>query len=373
MAKSDPNLRKQERYIAAYRFDEAVRSETGSRLIGVDEAGRGPLAGPVVAAAVILPEGWADAPFYDSKQLSARARESAYDLIVAGATAYGIGVVDPNFIDQYNILQATYEAMRQAVAQVSPQPQDLLLVDGTSIPGLMTPQRRMIRGDSISQVIAAASILAKVHRDRLMTQLAKQFPEFGFERHMGYGTPAHLNALSAHGPCAIHRLTFAPVRDRVGHVAADARAEREDNWGVSSTKACATSRHPRDPRQEVGLDAERWVVERLVKAGWRLREQRFRVVIGEVDAIFEDGDVLVFLEVRARTRLAEIGQMSADDALLLAAESVDARKRDRLGRLAGWYVAKHGLWQRDVRFDVVAVAWAEDEALRQMEHYRAAF
>jgi len=371
VAKGGANLRRQEQYLAVYRFDVAVRSETGSRLIGVDEAGRGPLAGPVVAAAVILPEGWSDAPLYDSKQLSARARESAYDLIVANAIAYGLGVVDPDFIDKYNILQATYEAMRRAVDQVSPQAHDLLLVDGTSIPGLLTPQRRLIRGDSLSQVIAAASILAKVHRDRLMTQLAEQFPEFGFERHMGYGTPAHLDALSAYGPCAIHRLTFAPVRDRIGRGPADAHAEGEDIEGVVTLPSHLVT--PCDHRQAVGLDAERWVVERLVQSGWHLREQRFRVVIGEVDAIFEDGDILVFLEVRARTRSSGGGQKSADGALLLAAESVDARKRDRLGRLAGWYVAKHGLWQREVRFDVVAVAWDDDEELRQMEHYRAAF
>ncbi|MCY0875331.1 MAG: ribonuclease HII [Firmicutes bacterium] len=344
------------RYRAAFEFDQAVREESRKTIGGVDEAGRGPLAGPVVAAAVVLPNDLRDAQYYDSKQLGSRAREAAYDSICENAIAYGVGIVDPLYIDRYNILQATYEAMRQAISGLEVSP-EMFLVDGAVIPSLSVQQRKVIKGDALSQSIAAASILAKVTRDRLMVQAAELFPEYGFERHMGYGTPEHLAALQVHGPCALHRFSFAPVR-AVG------------NRPQMSTLP--------DPRQRLGFDAEQWVVSYLVQRGWVLRERRFRVAQGEIDAIMEDGDTLVFLEVRARSAHAQAaGDRSSEtavDALLVAAESVDGRKRARLRKLAEIYLKREHI-QQDVavRFDVVAVAWDRQGQMPLMEHYRAAF
>lgn len=345
------------RYLAAFAFDEAVRQESGKTIGGIDEAGRGPLAGPVVAAAVVLPANLRAAQYYDSKQLSARARELAFASIQESALSYGIGVIDPTYIDQYNILQATYEAMRQAIAQLTVLP-ELFLVDGTVVPSVSVPQRRLIKGDALSQSVGAASIVAKVTRDRLMLQAAQRYPEYGFERHMGYGTSEHLKALHSYGPCSIHRLSFAPVR---------AVQEAQTPSQTFAVEA--------DVRQSLGFAAEEWVVAQLQRRGWRLRERRYRVVQGEVDAVMEDGDTLVFVEVRARTaRSHSSGNAGTGSTLLTAAESVDVQKREKLRRLAAIYVQRERLHEGvPVRFDVVAVAWARDGDSPTMEHYEAAF
>ena len=178
-----------------------------SLICGIDEAGRGPLAGPVVAAAVILPKDCQILYLNDSKKLSEKKRELLYYEITAKAASYGIGMADPGRIDEINILQATYEAMRQAVEKLGVMP-DILLNDAVTIPGLEIRQIPIVKGDAKSVSIAAASILAKVTRDRLMAQYDKLYPAYGFERHKGYGTSAHIEALRHHGPCPIHRKTF---------------------------------------------------------------------------------------------------------------------------------------------------------------------
>lgn len=174
---------------------------------GIDEAGRGPLAGPVVAGAVILPRDSKILWLNDSKQLSAKKREDLYDVIMEEAVAVGVGYASPARIDEINILQATYEAMRQAVSQLSVRPQ-ILLNDAVTIPGIELPQVPIIKGDAKSVSIAAASIIAKVTRDRLMIEYDKMMPEYGFAAHKGYGAQAHIAALKQYGPSPIHRATF---------------------------------------------------------------------------------------------------------------------------------------------------------------------
>lgn len=174
---------------------------------GVDEAGRGPLAGPVAAGAVILPKNCEILYLNDSKQLSAKKREELYDEIVHKALAWGVGMVSPQRIDEINILQATYEAMREAINNLAIKP-DIMLNDAVIIPDMPIKQVPIIKGDAKSITIAAASILAKVTRDRLMIEYDNQFPGYGFGVHKGYGTKVHIEALKRLGPSEIHRKTF---------------------------------------------------------------------------------------------------------------------------------------------------------------------
>ncbi|MGD8573453.1 MAG: ribonuclease HII [Gammaproteobacteria bacterium] len=178
---------------------------------GVDEVGRGPLAGPVVAAAVVLDPDRPVDGLRDSKALSAAQRERLAAEITGSALAWAIGVAEPEEIDRVNILQATMAAMRRAVAALVRSP-ELALVDGNRAPGLPCPTRTVVGGDRLVPVISAASIVAKVHRDRLMVTLDEAYPAYGFARHKGYGTARHLVALERHGPCPAHRRSFAPVR-----------------------------------------------------------------------------------------------------------------------------------------------------------------
>lgn len=176
-------------------------------LCGIDEVGRGPLAGPVVACAVILPPDHKLLYLNDSKKLTAKKREELYEVIKKEAVSLGIGMASPARIDEINILQATYEAMRQAVGKLSVQPQ-LLLNDAVTIPRIEIPQIPIIKGDAKSASIAAASIVAKVTRDRLMEEYDKTMPEYGFASNKGYGSQAHIEALKKFGPSPIHRKSF---------------------------------------------------------------------------------------------------------------------------------------------------------------------
>lgn len=190
-----------------------------TRIAGVDEAGRGPLAGPVVAAAVMLPTGFLRdglstdlEGLNDSKQLTARQRERYFEaLSLTPGLASGVSAVGIEVIDAINILRATHQAMAEALAQLEPGPEHVL-VDGLPVKSLPYPQTALVKGDARSYSIAAASILAKVTRDRLMLEYDRRYPEYGFARHKGYGTPQHLAALARHGPCPIHRRSFTPTR-----------------------------------------------------------------------------------------------------------------------------------------------------------------
>ena len=201
-----------------FQYERGQYAAGITRLAGVDEAGRGPLAGPVVAAAAVLPRQWEvdGLPngllrLNDSKQLTQKIREQLFEAIRAEpGIHFGVGIIHAEEIDRINILQATYRAMNAALAQLAPAAEHAL-VDGRPVPTLAVPQTAIVKGDAKSFSIAAASILAKVTRDRLMVQYGKEWPEYGFAAHKGYGTAAHLAALTEHGPCPIHRRSYAPV------------------------------------------------------------------------------------------------------------------------------------------------------------------
>lgn len=177
---------------------------------GLDEAGRGPLAGPVVAAAVVLGPGTKIAGVDDSKRLTPEERESLYSVIRARAVAVGVGMVDAETIDRVNILQATRRAMGLALGSLGLEP-ELVLTDFVALDGLRCPQRNLVNGDQRSATVAAASIIAKVTRDRMMAEADREYPQYGFGRHKGYATLEHLAALIMHGPCPLHRRTFNGV------------------------------------------------------------------------------------------------------------------------------------------------------------------
>ena len=200
-----------EHFIEMQYYERLAYKEGASFIAGVDEVGRGPLAGPVVAAAVILPKNIEDLGFDDSKKLSASKREEIYRMIQEKAIAIGIGIVDVDIIDQVNIYQASRLAMQQAVSELKIQP-DYLLIDAMKI-DVNTPQIGIIKGDAKSISIAAASIVAKQVRDQMMQEFDELYPGYDFSNNAGYGTPKHLEGLKSKGICPIHRKTFAPIKD----------------------------------------------------------------------------------------------------------------------------------------------------------------
>jgi len=192
-------------------FENAKISQGYSLIAGIDEAGRGPLAGPVSAGAVILPKGFAHTWLNDSKRLSEKRREVLYsELTERDDVIWALSFADAEEIESINILRATHAAMARAAEALSSRP-DFCLIDGLPVPSFPILSEGIVKGDSKSLSIAAASIIAKVSRDRLMLEYAEKYPEYGFERHKGYGTKLHMEALRKYGPCPIHRKTFAPV------------------------------------------------------------------------------------------------------------------------------------------------------------------
>jgi ribonuclease HII len=192
-------------------FESALHARGLFRIAGVDEAGRGPLAGPVAAAAVILPQGFSHTWLDDSKKLSAARREGLFEELTGNPDiAWSVATADCAEIDRLNILRATHLAMRRAVEGLSPPP-DHCLIDGLPVRDFPLPHDAIVKGDGLSLSIAAASIIAKVTRDRLMREIDREFPQFGFAKHQGYGTKEHLEALRIHGPCRHHRRSFQPV------------------------------------------------------------------------------------------------------------------------------------------------------------------
>ena len=188
-------------------YENEARNNGYHVVCGVDEAGRGPLAGPVFAAAVILPQNLMIDGLNDSKKLSEKKREILYDKIKHLALTYAVAFATEHEIDEINILNATFLAMKRAVAKLNLKP-DIVLVDGNKSPELEISTQTIVKGDSLSASIAAASILAKVERDRLMKNLSKKYPEYNFEKHKGYGTKMHIDLIKKYGPCEIHRKSF---------------------------------------------------------------------------------------------------------------------------------------------------------------------
>jgi len=205
--------------IDRFVFERELLRQGVTLLAGVDEAGRGPLAGPVVAAAAMLPANWLESGLpsalkglNDSKQLTPRQRERFFDALNScGEVTFAVARMEADQVDEFNILQATHRAMNEALAALAPSPQHAL-VDGTRVKTLRLPQTPIVKGDALSYSIAAASVLAKVTRDRLMEEYHERWPAYGFAEHKGYGTPQHLAALAEHGPCPIHRRSFAPLK-----------------------------------------------------------------------------------------------------------------------------------------------------------------
>lgn len=188
-------------------YEEDLSSKGFKMIAGVDEAGRGPLAGPVVAASVILPSGIRLNGLNDSKKLTPAVRDRLYEEIMEKAVSFSVGTVSEKDIDILNIYQASLKAMRKAITRMDPAP-DFILVDAVQIPGVTIPQMPLVRGDGLSASIAAASVLAKVTRDRLMDKYDREYPQYGFAKHKGYGTREHMEAICKYGPCPIHRSSF---------------------------------------------------------------------------------------------------------------------------------------------------------------------
>lgn len=208
---TERELKDRERVAALYEYERQAANEGFELVAGVDEAGRGPLAGPVAVAAVILPKEIYLPYLNDSKKLSEKRREILYDIIKEKAIAYGVVFVDRETIDRENIYQATQNGMYDAILKLNPKPEKVL-IDAMPLEKLPIPHLSIVKGDAKSASIAAASVLAKVTRDRFMKEMDEVYPEYGFKNHKGYGTKAHIEAIKKYGPCPLHRKTFEPVK-----------------------------------------------------------------------------------------------------------------------------------------------------------------
>lgn len=308
--------------------ERAAQKRGFSVIAGIDEAGRGPLAGPVVAACVVLPFGAAIPLVRDSKTLNPQQRDKAYVSIQEVAIAIGLGVADVEAVDRLNILRASHQAMRDAVSAIGVVPH-VALIDGLPVQPFPIPQIAVVGGDGKSASIAAASIIAKVTRDRMMAELHCQYPLYGFGSHKGYSTPEHLAALREHGPCAIHRRSFAPVE-----LALCQPSLPLDNMA----------------RKAAGLDGETVACAHLGRLGWTVLKTRYHCRGGEIDIIAQTNDVLAFVEVKAR-RGGGFGR---------PAEAVDLRKRRRILEAATQYLAEEQLSDCACRFDVMEVIFSRD-------------
>ena len=297
--------------------------EAGYDLIaGIDEVGRGPLAGPVVAAAVILPKECKIEGVNDSKKLSAKKREELYDIILEKAVSYGIGVVSNERIDEINILQATYEAMREALSQLKPKA-DYILADAVTIPMVSTPQRGIVKGDAKSMSIGAASIVAKVYRDRMMEAYEEIYPGYGFASNKGYGAAEHIEGIKKQGITPIHRKTF--VKNFLP----------QDG----------------DTTTDKGHRGEALAAKQMEKMGYEILERNFHALKGEIDIIAKKENVIVFTEVKYRKN-EEMGT---------PAEAVNHWKQQHIIRAAKAYIAQKCLMEMgyDFRFDVAEVLTSE--------------
>ncbi len=310
------------------RLEEILLYERGlwsagyDLVAGIDEVGRGPLAGPVVAAAVILPKECKIEGVNDSKKLSAKKREELYDVILEKAVSYGIGVVSNERIDEINILQATYEAMREALSQLKPRA-EYILADAVTIPMVSTPQKGIIGGDGKSMSIGAASIVAKVYRDRLMDAYDAAYPGYGFASNKGYGAAEHIAGIKKQGITPIHRKTFLKsLLPQQGDTAVDK-----------------------------GQRGEALAAKQMERMGYEILERNFHALKAEIDIIAKKENMIVFTEVKYRQN-EEMGT---------PAEAVDYRKQQNILRAAKVYIAQNCLMEQgyDFRFDVAEVLNSE--------------
>lgn len=305
--------KEQERLEMMLQYERECYEQGYDFIAGVDEVGRGPLAGPVVAATVILPKNCKIEGVDDSKKLSAKKRESLYDEILEKAVSYGIGVVSWERIDEINILQATYEAMREAIAQLNPVPR-FILADAVKIPQISIPQKGIIKGDAKSLSIGAASIVAKVYRDKLMETYDELYPAYGFASNKGYGSAEHIAGIQVHGICPIHRKSF--LKNFI---------TPEDN-------------------QTKGALGEELAVKQMMRMGYEIIDRNYRSHGGEIDIIAKKDTYIIFTEVKYRA-----GRKKGEPC-----EAVDKRKQEHIIRTAQGYIAEKGL-EGDFRFDVAEV------------------
>ena len=320
--------------------EEALWAKGYQHVAGVDEVGRGPLAGPVVAAAVVLPPRNGD--FYDrvrdSKLLTSAQRERLFSEIQDHALAWATAGIGPEEIDRIGIGPATKKAMTEAVGGLSLRP-NYLLVDAIKLPTIPLPQKSIIKGHATCLSIAAASILAKVHRDRLMMEADAEHPGYGFARHKGYGTSEHLARLQELGLCPLHRRSFAPAQLLEGGPKAEER------------------------RHTLGQLGERIALRHLKELGYAIRETNFRSLWGEIDIVAQQKDCLVFVEVRCRTCSGRSGVSDFGSP----EESLTRIKGIRLQRTAETYIQTHAGLPEQWRIDLVAVEMTPAGRLRRVE------
>ncbi|HDR03937.1 MAG TPA: ribonuclease HII [Candidatus Marinimicrobia bacterium] len=312
-------------------FDRKARS-TGKWLCGVDEAGRGPIAGPVTAAAVIFEEGQENELIRDSKKMTEKQREAAYEWIIQNARAYAIQSVGVQQIKEKNILGATLQAMEQAVGQLSIQP-DLVLIDGSVAPSGILNGRAVVDGDAKSFSIAAASILAKVTRDRIMVKWDKVFPGYGWKKNRGYGTAEHLKAINNLWPTPLHRSDFAPVRDF--------------QYPASPTK------------QQIGFWGENQAAYYMIRKGARFIDRNIHVgKWGEIDILLKMGELYIVAEVKTR------GPRDRYDPM----EWYTKRKINHILDATEHWFRIAGIAEYEVRIDAIVV-YADQWRKARIEHF----
>jgi len=316
---------------------------------GVDEAGRGPLAGPVFAAAVILPYGIDIPDLNDSKKLTEKTRDKLYSEIIETAIDYGIGTADHKEIDEHNILKATFLAMNRAVDALRTKP-GIALVDGNRDPLLKCRSRCIVGGDSKSASIAAASILAKVSRDRFMEQIAVEYPQYAFEKHKGYGTKLHYEKLLEYGPSEIHRATFLK------------KLKMENGkWKISDGQDALEGTDRTDTRRR-GKWGETRALEYLNGKNYTTVAEAYRSRFGEIDLIVKNREFIVFVEVKLRK----------NDKFAAAREHVDKEKQRKISAAAKLWLQSNRT-NLQPRFDVVEVYMPDEFSAPEIIHIENAF
>jgi len=314
-----------------YYIDKKIWESGITRLAGVDEAGRGPLAGPVVACAVVLPRNFYHSEIDDSKKLREKKREELFSFITNNCLCYGIGIVDEKEIDRLNILQASLKAMKIAVERL-PELPDRIIIDGSQLPDVLPKPFAVNGGDSTSITIAAASIVAKVTRDNIMRKYHARYPDYGFDRHKGYGTHYHIERIMKNGISPIHRLSFCK------------------NYIIE------------DGKKGIGKHGEDIVCNYLIKKGYKIMRRNFRSDRGEIDIIAEDRSDLVFVEVKTNKK----GGFGEPEY------RVTVKKQKQLCKTAGLYLHENKTKNKDCRFDVIAVK-LEPDGFAKINHIKDAF
>ena len=302
-------------------------------IAGVDEAGRGPIAGPVVAAAVILPDGCAIEGVRDSKKISEKKREILYSKILDVATSVGVGIVHEDDIEELNILQATHRAMRLALGRLLPQPEEAL-IDGRGLPDQVVKNKGIIDGDDKVHTISAASIIAKVSRDRIMRNYDLIFPEYGFAKHKGYGTAEHLFNLRNHLACPIHRKGFRPVVNYMPSLSHLKESRLLEKWG------------------------KRLAARELIRNGYTVLEMNYSAApYGEIDVVAKENDTVVFVEVKLASQ-KPFGRSEAQ---------MNDSKLAKLFNAMNIYLSKNDS-VADSRFDFMTVHFGKERP--KVNHYK---